>query len=131
MRNLSREDKVREFHIAFGQPIEEKDSMNLDYLNMRMTLIKEEVDEIDWALADYLRERTTKNRAHLLKELCDLQYVLSGLAVSVDFDLEVPFSRVHASNMSKLGENGRPIYRDDGKVLKPESYSPPNLEDLV
>lgn len=66
-----------------------------------------------------------------LKELADLVYVCYQMAASQDWDLDEAMRRVHESNMSKLGEDGKPIYRADGKVLKGPNYQPPNLEDLV
>tara|TARA_E500000305_G_scaffold100514_1_gene93431 strand:+ start:191 stop:469 length:279 start_codon:yes stop_codon:yes gene_type:complete len=65
-----------------------------------------------------------------LKELSDLVYVCYQYAANMGWDLDEALRRVHQSNMSKL-ENGHPIYRDDGKVLKGKNYQPPNLEDLV
>ena len=66
-----------------------------------------------------------------LKELADLVYVCFQYAASQEWDLEEAMRRVHHSNMSKLGEDGKPIYREDGKVLKGPNYQPPNLTDLV
>ena len=66
-----------------------------------------------------------------LKELADLVYVCYQYAVNMGWDLDEALDRVHKSNMSKLDENGKPIYREDGKVLKGPNYKPPNLEDLV
>ena len=66
-----------------------------------------------------------------LKELSDLVYVCYQYAASQDWDLDEAVKRVHESNMSKLDEYGKPIYRADGKVLKGPYYAPPNLEDLV
>ena len=66
-----------------------------------------------------------------LKELADLVYVCYQYAVNMGWDLDEALDRVHKSNMSKLDEYGKPIYRDDGKVLKGPNYKPPNLEDLV
>ena len=66
-----------------------------------------------------------------LKELADLVYVAYQYAASQEWDLDEAMRRVHKSNMSKLDEYGKPIYRGDGKVLKGPMYSPPNLTDLV
>ena len=66
-----------------------------------------------------------------LKELADLVYVCYQYAASQDWDLDEAMKRVHESNMSKLDEYGKPIYRPDGKVLKGPNYAPPHLEDLV
>ena len=66
-----------------------------------------------------------------LKELADLVYVCYQYAANMGWDLDEAMHRVHVSNMSKLDEEGNPIYREDGKVLKGPNYKPPNLEDLV
>jgi len=66
-----------------------------------------------------------------LKELADLVYVCYQYAENMGWFLDEALNRVHESNMSKLDENGKPIYRDDGKVLKGPNYSPPNLNDLI
>ena len=66
-----------------------------------------------------------------LKELADLVYVCFQYAASQDWDLDEAMRRVHKSNMSKLGEDGKPIYRGDGKVLKGPNYAPPQLGDLI
>ena len=66
-----------------------------------------------------------------LKELADLVYVCYQYAANMGWDLDEAMFRVHQSNMSKLDEEGKPIYREDGKVLKGPNYKPPNLEDLV
>ena len=71
------------------------------------------------------------SRADCLKELADLVYVCAQYAENMDWDLEQALRRVHKSNMSKLGEDGKPIKREDGKVLKGPNYQPPNLSDLV
>ena len=65
-----------------------------------------------------------------LKELADLVYVCYQYAENMGWFLDEALDRVHKSNMSKLGEDGKPIYREDGKVLKGPNYEPPNLEDL-
>lgn len=67
----------------------------------------------------------------LLKEMADLVYVVYGLANELGWDLDEAIRRVHKSNMSKLDDNGQPIYREDGKRIKGPNYQPPNLEDLV
>ena len=66
-----------------------------------------------------------------LKELADLVYVCYQYAENMGWFLDEALDRVHQSNMSKLGEDGKPIYREDGKVLKGPNYKPPNLEDLI
>ena len=73
----------------------------------------------------------SKHKADCLKELADLVYVCYQYAENQSWDLDEALHRVHESNMSKLDEDGQPIFRKDGKVLKGPNYAPPNLEDLV
>jgi NTP pyrophosphatase (non-canonical NTP hydrolase) len=68
---------------------------------------------------------------HVLKELADLVYVCYQYAANEGWDLDEAMNRVHKSNMSKLDDNGQPIYRADGKVLKGPNYKPPHLGDLI
>jgi predicted HAD superfamily Cof-like phosphohydrolase len=118
-----------------GQPLDAPMTMQL--LALRTELIKEEVTEFIAEAAncmmDILRDKqvTRENRAKLLKELVDVQYVISGFAETFGLPLETAFNRVHASNMSKLDDYGRPIRREDGKVLKGPNYVEPLLLDLV
>ena len=71
------------------------------------------------------------NASECLKELADLVYVCYQYAENLGWDLDEALNRVHISNMSKLGEDGKPVYREDGKVLKGPNYKPPTLTDLV
>ena len=72
-----------------------------------------------------------QDREATLKELADLVSVCAQYAENLNWDIEQALRRVHRSNMSKLGEDGKPIYREDGKVLKGPNYQPPDLSDLV
>lgn len=132
---LSREDVVAEFHKAFGQAVDVP--MDHETLTLRYRLLFEEFTELkeEFAAAladmDHFGKVGDKTKERMLKEMADLQYVLSGMAVTFGLPLQVAFTRVHKSNMSKLGENGKPIYREDGKVLKGPNYAPADLEDLV
>jgi predicted HAD superfamily Cof-like phosphohydrolase len=132
---LSREDVVSEFHRAFGHNLDQ--DINEKELLLRYTLLAEEwaelKEEIAAALADLSShgEVKRKTKERMLKEMADLQYVLSGMAATFGLPLQVAFVRVHKSNLSKLGEDGKPVYREDGKVLKGSNYAPPDLEDLV
>lgn len=135
MSYLSREDVVSEFHKAFSHPLDEE--MTAKLLELRCSLISEEYfevkEEIAAALADLQMygKVKPKTKERMLKEMADLQYVLSGMAAAFGLPLQVAFVRVHKSNMSKLGEDGKPILRGDGKILKGPNYSPADLEDLV
>ena len=70
------------------------------------------------------------HQEHALKELADLVYVCYQYAENMGWFLDEALNRVHESNMSKLDEDGKPIYREDGKVLKGPNYKPPDLSDL-
>lgn len=132
---MTREDTVKEFHEAFGLDVGEPFSRDL--VDLRINLLDEEVSEFwdefhtDNPYSDATLPLELLNKEKVLKELADIQYVLSGLAVTFGLDLDEAFKRVHESNMSKLGEDGKPIYREDGKVLKGPNYKEPDLSDLV
>lgn len=68
---------------------------------------------------------------NLLKELCDLVYVIMDMAATYSLPINEAFRRVHESNLSKLGDDGKPVWREDGKILKGPNYKPPVLDDLV
>ena len=129
-------EMVREFHAAMGQTLDyPAPKSNNDFLYMppyereeyfrlrelRDTLIDEEHKEV-------IESTTTAN---LLKELADLIYVTYGYAATFGWDLDEAVRRVHQSNMSKLDDNGDPVYRADGKVMKGPNYKAPDLEDLI
>jgi len=94
------------------------------------TLIVEEFKEFLDAENQLLKEFTI-NKAECLKELADLVYVCFQYAANMGWDLDEALDRVHQSNMTKLGEDGKPIRREDGKVLKGPNYKAPDLTDLV
>jgi len=97
---------------------------------LQRTLIVEEFKEFLDA-ENQLIKGYVVNATDALKELADLVYVCYQYAENLGWDLDEALNRVHLSNMSKLGEDGNPIYREDGKVLKGPNYQPPNLSDLV
>ena len=74
---------------------------------------------------------SNEHKENALKELADLIYVCYQYAENMGWNLDEAMHRVHESNMSKLDEDGNPIYREDGKVLKGPNYQPPDLSDLV
>jgi predicted HAD superfamily Cof-like phosphohydrolase len=94
------------------------------------TLIVEEFKEFLDA-ENQLLKNFKVNAADCLKELADLVYVCFQYAENAGWDLDEALDRVHQSNMTKLGADGQPIRREDGKVLKGPNYQPPNLTDLV
>jgi len=122
--------RVDEFHKAYDMPrgtviidqdfskLTEKDAKRI---KLRSDLTSEEYREL--ATADSPEE--------IMKESCDLVYVIMGMFVEFGWNFDEAFKRVHESNMSKLDENGKPIYREDGKILKGPNYTPPTLKDLL
>ena len=118
--------QAREFREAY----QIKNSTAPPRRNGQKNLIVEEFKEFLEAEGGLFRE-SISIKADALKELADLVYVCYQYADNMGWDLDEAMDRVHESNMSKLDEYGKPIYRDDGKVLKGPNYKPPNLEDLV
>lgn len=119
-------DMVSEFHRTYGQEAPEKTRvLPANVLELRISLIMEELREYQAAAFD-------GDIDNIAKELADLVYVVIGTAVAhgiVRFD-DV-FAEVHRSNMSKLDDDGRPILREDGKVLKGPNYSPADIRSLL
>ena len=100
--------------------------------DMQAGLVAEESNEFLEACKD-LRDaaNTPANHFEVLKELSDLVFVCYQFAATYGLDLDTAMQRVFESNMSKLGDDGKPIYREDGKVLKGPNYQKPELSDLV
>lgn len=117
---------MKQFHKLFGHPTSADEGFTEENVELRIKLMSEELYE----LSDELRIGITPN---LLKEGADLLYVLLGTFVSLGLgdQLIEAFKRVHESNLSKLGPDGKPIFREDGKILKGPNYQPPDLGDLV
>ena len=86
---------------------------------------------IDEEWSEFHQAYHMEDESNQLKELADLVYVCYQFAASQEWDLDEALHRVHDSNMSKLGDDGKPIYRPDGKVLKGPNYKPPYLDDLI
>ena len=96
--------------------------------DFQFTLIEEEFREFTEA---HLKLGTYEgSEADTLKELADLTYVIFQYSENLEWDLLEALRRVHKSNMSKLDDEGKPLYREDGKVLKGPNYKPPFLDDL-
>lgn len=136
MRMKTREKKVEEFHDAFGHP-ENEPFENRELMLLRIRLLDEEFHELRQAATELLIADEPDGpdwhggRVNLLSEMADLQYVLSGMAVAFGLNLDAAFNRIHDANMRKLGPDGKPRYREDGKVLKPEDWEPADLNSLV
>tara|TARA_R110000772_G_scaffold32317_3_gene79242 strand:- start:1080 stop:1502 length:423 start_codon:yes stop_codon:yes gene_type:complete len=138
MRALTRENKVEEFHHAMGTDVSSQPRISLVRLREKLLLeecaeVCTELNKIEMTLT-HGKPISKEQWADLLKELCDLQYVLSGTIISFDAivgSFNPAFNRVHNSNMSKLNDEGKPIFNKDGKVTKGPNYKKPNLEDLI
>ena len=119
---------LAEFHSVFGckrnQNFKNNTIEDVELLVLRKNLIKEEVEEVFEAIKE-------SHEAHILKELVDVVVVCVGMADTYGWDFDTAFKRVHESNMSKLDDDGKPIYREDGKVIKSKNYKAPYLSDLV
>lgn len=133
---MSTFDRVKKFHDAMEIP--QSNPSVRDALELRLRLIWEEYSEVLEA-AGYMPDLEVGFRpsgvrtdeVNLLKELADLDYVVAGTAVTFGWDFNEAGRRVHQSNMSKLGDGGHPIRRNDGKVMKGPNYKAPDLSDLV
>ena len=106
-----------------------KNSISRDARAYQKNLIAEEFNEFVEADDDMFRVGSPPKEA-CLKELADLVYVCYQYAENQGWFLDEALDRVHKSNLSKLGADGKPIYREDGKVLKGPGYKPPDLSDL-
>lgn len=148
---------VGEFHEAMGLPKETLlHQVDPERVRLRLLLILEETREVVDAVAEgadicpnllmavyHLKqawehvgraqpfELEMRNLAHVAKELADLEYVTVGAGHEFAFDLDAVFAEVHSSNMSKLGDDGKPIYGPNGKVQKGPNFRPANVEKVL
>lgn len=123
--NYSSFHRVKEFHKAFGHPVAPKVEMPGDDRNdLRVALIAEELDELREAVAK-------KDLVAIADALGDLDYVVNGAALEYGIFLPAVTAEIHRSNMTKLGEDGKPIYREDGKILKGPGYENPRLAPIL
>ena len=117
--------KVRDFHKTYGQPVGDRPQfLTEERMELRKRLIEEEY-------AEFLEAVEEGDLVNAFKELADLIYVVEGTIVEMGGDGDAVFNEVHRSNMSKLDENGKAIFREDGKVLKSHLYEPPQLRDVL
>jgi predicted HAD superfamily Cof-like phosphohydrolase len=122
---MSNFDKVKKFMETFGQEIKEQaDFPNQKIQDLRYDLIKEELEELKVALQE-------KNLKEVADALTDILYVTYGAGHAFGIDLDKCFEEVQSSNMSKLDDNGKPIYDRNGKVMKGPNYFRPNLEKIL
>ena len=116
---------VGDFMEAFGQDVQfEPTWPDFNTRELRLELIQEELDELSDAVAD-------RDMIQIADALTDLLYVVYGAGHTFGIDLDECFQEVHSSNMSKLGDDGRPIHREDGKVMKGPNYFEPDLENIL
>ncbi len=122
---MSNFDDVKNFMQIYGQEIKTKSSFpNEKIVQLRYALIKEELDELTVAIKD-------KDIVEVADALTDLLYVVYGAGHSFGIDLDKCFAEVQRSNMSKLDNNGKPIYNEHGKVMKGPNYFKPNLKKFL
>ena len=118
-------DKVGTFMKTFGQEVKTKPSFSTDKINkLRLDLIKEELRELTEAM-------NNKDLLEVADALTDILYVTYGAGHAFGINLDKCFEEVQNSNMSKLGADGKPIYNENGKVMKGPSYFKPNLNKFV
>ena len=118
-------DKVGNFMKTFGQEVKTKPSFSTDKINkLRLDLIKEELSELTEAM-------NNKDLLEVADALTDILYVTYGAEHAFGINLDKCFEEVQNSNMSKLGEDGKPIYNEHGKVMKGPNYFKPDLSKFV
>ena len=122
---MSNFDDVKTFMHTYGQEVKTKASFPNDKITkLRYDLLKEELDELNVAIK-------TKDIVEVADALTDILYVCYGAGHAFGIDLDKCFAEVQRSNMSKLGDNGKPIFNESGKVLKGPNYSKPNLKQFL
>ncbi|MDA9084599.1 nucleoside triphosphate pyrophosphohydrolase family protein [Candidatus Pelagibacter sp.] len=122
---MSNFNKVKTFMETFGQEVKSQPSFSTDKINkLRFDLIKEELEELKVALEN-------KDLLEVADALTDILYVTYGAGHAFGVDLDKCFEEVQASNMSKLDKNGKPIYNENGKVMKGPGYFKPNLKKYL
>ena len=118
--------QVGEFHAAYGLPVRDvaDPAVGDDQVALRLALIREEVGELAAAAAD-------ADIVGIADALADVVYVAYGTAHVYGIDLDAVLDEVHASNMTKLGADGQPVRRADGKILKGPDYRPPDIAAVL
>jgi len=122
---MSNFEDVKKFMETFGQTVRTKPQFpDQKTINLRYDLIKEELDELETAIK-------SKNLTEVADALTDILYVTYGAGCAYGIDLDKCFKEVQRANMSKLGNDGKPIYNEKGKVMKGPNYLEPNLKQFV
>ena len=121
-------DAVHEFHTAFGLGIKNEPTADLGAAKnlLRFNLMKEENEE-------YLEAAENNDLVEVADALGDMLYILAGTIIEhgMQYKISEVFDEIQRSNMSKLGEDGHPIFREDGKVLKGPNYFKPNIAEIL
>ena len=118
-------EKVGLFMTTFGQEVKKKPSLSTDKINnLRTNLIEEELEEFKEAISK-------KDLKEVADALTDILYVTYGAGHAFGINLDDCFEEVQKSNMSKLGKDGKPIYNENGKVMKGPNYFKPNLSQFL
>ena len=118
-------EKVRVFMKTYGQEVKDKAGLSDARTNkLRIDLIKEELEELNEAMQD-------ENLLEVADALTDILYVTYGAGHAFGIDLDKCFEEVQNSNMSKLGDDGKPIYNEAGKVMKGPNYFKPDLSKYL
>jgi predicted HAD superfamily Cof-like phosphohydrolase len=117
---------LAQFHRAFNLPMRQLPSADVDeaVAKLRVALIEEEVGE-------FVAASERSDLLGIADALADIVYVAYGTALTYGIDLDAVLQEVHRSNMSKLDSDGKPLIRDDGKVLKSERYFPPDIKSVL
>lgn len=124
MEVKTNQEKVKDFQIAFKSNVSDVSKLPNDKeRQLRIKLLKEEFDE-------YIDGEENNDIVEIADALGDMMYIILGTAVSYGLPLEEIFNEIHNSNMSKL-ENGKPIFREDGKVLKGSNYFKPDIKKYL
>ena len=122
---MSNFQSVKKFMVTFGQEVKNKAEFpNEKITKLRYDLIREELEELGQAIKD-------KDIKEVADALTDILYVTYGAGHAFGIDLDKCFEEVQSSNMSKLGANGRPIYNENGKVMKGPNYFKPDLNKFI
>lgn len=128
MKQMTREDKVKQFRDAAGKVTFNEAPDNPD-VSIAVGIV-EELNEFLVAADAYIKEPGNEDlRGDLCKEWADVQYVVSQAALYFEIPADEAFNRVHRSNMTKVVD-GNVIFREDGKILKPDTYQAPNMRGL-
>ena len=125
MISYSNHNKVKEFHETYGAYISEESKLpDPSIRELRKSLLQEEFDE-------YTKAEEENDLVEIADALGDMMYIIYGTAISYGIPLDDIFHEIHSSNMSKLGEDGKPIRREDGKILKGPNFFRPDIAKFL